>query len=189
MQNIALFDLSVTRLLSEILPHTPFTQAVFSFLSFAGGSFFVWLIPFILLVIFEQRRDHEFILYFALSSLLTTVLVNYVLKDIFMRTRPYLFWGLSAPACPHDYSFPSGHAAFSFAAATILGGFDRKRKWWYFTSAFLISYSRIFLFCHYFFDVLTGGLIGYMVSAFILRWHHLRKNDSGSRSRKQSHKK
>ncbi|MEK7096731.1 MAG: phosphatase PAP2 family protein, partial [Patescibacteria group bacterium] len=70
--------------------------------------------------------------------------------------------------CPKDFSFPSTHAATAFVAAEILAYFNKKRKWFYFAVAILISYSRIYLGCHYFFDVVFGAIIGWLVSQSLL---------------------
>ena len=59
-------------------------------------------------------------------------------------------------------------SATAFAAATVLSFFDKKRRWFYYTVAMLISYSRIYLGCHYFFDVIVGAIIGYIISQLLL---------------------
>jgi undecaprenyl-diphosphatase len=184
MQFLAFPDASITKVAALLIPHTPLTQSVFTFFSFAGGSFIIWLIPFILLILFEERKDHRFLFYFAATSLITAFLVDVVLKNVFIRLRPYIAWSIAGSVCPRDYSFPSGHAAFSFAAAAMLAGFDRKRAVWYYATAFLVSYSRIFLYCHYFSDVVAGAIIGYSISRFILAFHYHYKHNSGSSTRK-----
>lgn len=64
---------------------------------------------------------------------------------------------------PIDYSFPSGHTASSFAAASALY-FSRKKLW--IPAAVLagmIGFSRLYLYVHYPTDVLAGALIGIMM--------------------------
>ncbi|EKE14348.1 MAG: hypothetical protein ACD_12C00559G0006, partial [uncultured bacterium] len=58
----------------------------------------------------------------------------------------------------------------AFAAATVLAYFDKKRRWFYYSAALLISYSRIYLGCHYFFDVIIGALIGFLISKLVVRF-------------------
>ena len=118
-----------------------------------------------------SKRDKKFIILFSLSFLLTALIVTFPLKNLFQRPRPipdtkYLI--LNTNSCPKDYSFPSGHAATAFAAATILVYFDKKRRWFYYIVAMLISFSRIYLGCHYFLDVLTGAVIGFIISRLLL---------------------
>jgi len=128
-----------------------------------GGFWIWWLTALILLIAFEEHRNRKFLTYFATSFGLTYFIVNIVLKNIFMRSRPIL-----NSACPIDYSFPSTHAATAFAAAVVLSRFDPKRKYFYYFGAVVVSFSRIYLECHYLGDVLVGGLIGALIGKIIL---------------------
>lgn len=156
-------DAQLTALLFNVVPRSPFLDAFFSFLSLSGG-FAVWgIILIILLILFEEKRNHVFLFYFIGGCSFTFFLVNNILKDIFTRARPLL-----NDVCPKDFSFPSTHAATAFAAATLLSYFDKKRAAFYYFIAFLISYSRIYLGCHYLLDVVCGGLTGYLIVKIIL---------------------
>lgn len=74
-----------------------------------------------------------------------------------------------APYCPSDYSFPSGHAAIAWAGAYILVKFDSKkrRELVYCLIATFVSFSRIYLSCHYLGDVLAGAIYGLVVGAVV----------------------
>lgn len=76
--------------------------------------------------------------------------------------------GTVSNICPADFSFPSAHASTAFAAAAVLTYFDRKRRWFYYLVAILISFSRVYLGCHYFLDIFFGALLGYAVSKLVL---------------------
>ncbi|MEK7078726.1 MAG: phosphatase PAP2 family protein [Patescibacteria group bacterium] len=156
-------DTLLTTYLYHIVPRFSFFDSFFSFLSLSGG-FVVWgIILIILLILFEEKRNHIFLLYFIGGCSSTYLLVNNVLKNIFMRPRPFL-----TNSCPQDFSFPSTHAATAFAAAAMLSYFDKKRGGLYYFVAFLISFSRIYLGCHYLLDVIIGGLTGYLIVKIIL---------------------
>jgi undecaprenyl-diphosphatase len=173
LQTLITFDSAVSGILANLLPHNAFFDAVFSFLSLSGFTFIIWILFFIAYLVFEETRDKKFIIYFLLSFFTTAIIVNYVLKNVFMRERPYVTQNLSVIACPRDYSFPSGHAAGAFAGAVIFARFDKKRRWYYYSTALLISYSRIYLHCHYLFDVIFGALVGFSVSkAYIIALAH-----------------
>ncbi len=57
-------------------------------------------------------------------------------------------------------SFPSSHAANSFAAATFFGHYYPRFKWIYFAIAAVIAYSRVYVGVHYPLDVLAGAILG-----------------------------
>ncbi len=156
-------DITITNFINRLLPHNQFFDLFFSFFSQKGGSILIWATILLLLIIFEERRDKKFILYFIISFAVTGILTNVVLKNAFHRPRP------TSLTCPKNYSFPSGHAAAAFASAVIFANFDKKRKYFYYLVAVLISLSRIYLGCHYFWDVVGGGMVGGMVSGLILR--------------------
>lgn len=163
-------DTSLSEFLSHIIPHNALTIALFSFFSLVGGSVFVWLMVMGIIIWLEERENKAFILYLLTSLFSVSFIVHYVLKWWFMRVRPYIQGNFAAPACPSDYSFPSGHAAVAFAAAVILASFDKKRQNIYYGAAIIISYSRIFLYCHFVGDVIAGALMGWLISYIIIRF-------------------
>lgn len=67
-----------------------------------------------------------------------------------------------------SYGFPSCHAANSFALATFMALFVRKRSFsiFIFLWAFLNSYSRLYLGVHYPGDLLVGAIIGSTFALF-----------------------
>lgn len=178
MQNVLLFDRNFTYLLSIIFPHNDFFNQLFSFLSLRGFSIFIWILVIISALVFEERknpgiskRDKKFFVIFIFTFLIAAVFSTYVFKPIISRPRPLVnaeFFTQNANSCPRDFSFPSGHATTAFAAASILSAFNKKRKWLYYTTALLISYSRIFLFCHYLLDIVAGAVLGYLIGKTIL---------------------
>jgi undecaprenyl-diphosphatase len=70
---------------------------------------------------------------------------------------------------PHDHSFPSGHAATSFACATTLAlAFPRLAVPLY-VLAVAIAFSRVYVGVHYPLDLLGGAVLGIAI-ATALRW-------------------
>lgn len=181
MLNLFRLDYFITSFLRDILPHLPFFNTFFSFFSLKGSSILIWILVMIIVLILEERKnpgitkqDKKFIIIFFASFLLTFLLSDFVLKNIFQRVRPFLdtkYFILNTFICPLDFSFPSAHAATAFAAAGVLAYFDKKRRLFYYLVAVLISYSRIYLGCHYFFDVVIGAILGYIISRLLLSGH------------------
>ena len=66
------------------------------------------------------------------------------------------------------WSFPSNHAANSFAFATVLSYFYDKNKMLLFNVASVIAFSRVYVGVHYPMDIFFGALIGYTISWIIL---------------------
>lgn len=66
-------------------------------------------------------------------------------------------------------SFPSGHALFFFALATVVYSYNKKFGWIFFGSAFLIGLSRIFAGIHYPSDILGGALIGVFTGWLVVK--------------------
>jgi undecaprenyl-diphosphatase len=88
------------------------------------------------------------------------------LKSVFDVERPSSRY--AAPKtlvrAPVDGSFPSGHAATSFAAAMVLT-FARPR--WapaFFLLALAIGFSRVYVGVHYPLDVVGGAVLGILVA-------------------------
>ncbi|HEY9856728.1 MAG TPA: phosphatase PAP2 family protein, partial [Stenomitos sp.] len=95
------------------------------------------------------------------------------IKPLFNRPRPYMTYpDLKTPNGKMEddpLSFPSGHAAVSFAAATVLADYNPKLAWPAYGIAALVSYSRIYNGLHYPSDILAGALLGIGVGKFT-RW-------------------
>ena len=96
-----------------------------------------------------------------------------VLKQIFDRARPPRAFPqiTTLLPLPHDASFPSGHAATSFACAVVLAAFlqSRRSRSLLFALAALIALSRVYVGVHYPLDVVVGAALGAAIGAAALQ--------------------
>jgi undecaprenyl-diphosphatase len=99
----------------------------------------------------------------AFVTLVTTSGAVSLIKLAAGRTRPCnaFGWCHTLPIeVPVDHSFPSGHAAGSFAFAVFAASLDRRAAWFLFPLAACISASRVVLGVHYPSDVVAGAILG-----------------------------
>jgi len=116
------------------------------------------------------------------EAMLDALVVDEALKYVFQRQRPFegnttgrFFQGTS-----HD-SFPSDHAALSFAFASVLA---HEYPGWLtkvlaYGGASAISAARVTGKQHFSSDVFVGGVVGYFIGEHVYRSHHDRELDGG----------
>lgn len=85
-----------------------------------------------------------------------------VIKHVTERSRPPLFDPAIQPliGLPDSTSFPSGHAATAFAAATAVGMLHPRLRIPLFAAAATVALSRVYLGVHFWSDVLVGSALG-----------------------------
>lgn len=128
-----------------------------------GGA--IWILLTLLILMLPKTRKVGCMMTVAL---LGTLLINNILvKNLVARVRPYeVIEGLTyIVRRPKEFSFPSGHAGSSFAAACImLRRLPRRYGIPAFVLAVLIALSRLYVGVHYPSDVLFGMISGILIS-------------------------
>jgi undecaprenyl-diphosphatase len=106
----------------------------------------------------------------ALLSAAAGSLLAFLIKEWADRVRPPLAGHGVEPlvATPDSPSFPSGHAATAFAAATVVAAFHPRLRVPMFGLAGLVALSRVYLGVHYWFDILAGAALGVLVGLVLV---------------------
>ena len=137
------------------------------FITRLGDAGIIWIVLSIVLLLIPKTRKSGAVMVAAL--VVDVLLCNIVLKNLVARTRPYdVNTGVHLLVEKlHDYSFPSGHTAASFASVTALYLAGEKKLWKFaLVLACLIAISRLYLYVHYPTDVLGGILFG-VISGYL----------------------
>lgn len=146
----------------------PFLDVLFELITICGEQ--IVLISIISIIYWTvDKKFGEYIAY----SVLTSVLLNNTIKDIFKMKRPIGEEGIRTlrEETATGYSFPSGHtqgtSSFYGAMAIYL-----KKKIMYIiaiTMIILVGFSRLYLGVHYPKDVIVGGGLGILISFICYR--------------------
>jgi undecaprenyl-diphosphatase len=157
----------------------PFFDILMPLLSILG-SVYGWAILCIVIYVFGGKFGRKVALLALLALLLTNVIVI-ILKFLVAEPRPFLTLpNVDLLVQVDGQSFPSGHSASSFAAATLIGlkyrlesrGSLRMLIYPLFIFALLVGVSRIYIGVHYPYDVIVGALIGILCGLTVLKYEN-----------------
>mgnify|MGYP001202529281 CR=1 FL=1 len=144
---------------------TPLGIAIMKKITYFGSVYFFLPIGILILFIMIKKKNINGIILLLLSTLGSYGL-NFLLKNMFIRTRPLKYFLIEQSG----YSFPSGHAMVSMTFYTtmfyLLVKNQKRNKikgilWTInFIIVVLIGVSRMYLGVHWPTDILSGYLIG-----------------------------
>lgn len=135
---------------------------LFIALSWIGTFGAVWIVVALALAVAWRRPS---ILVLVVCAVVGGELFSGLGKAIVPRHRP--FEHQLGPASS-THSFPSGHAATSFAGATVLASYVPRFRVPFFALAALIAFSRVYNAMHYPTDVLAGAAGGAAIALLLL---------------------
>lgn len=142
------------------LPHTATSDRYVSVLSDLGEGL-GWVAGGVALAILGGPKGRRAGVATAVASLAATYVVQQRVKPLFRRVRPFVNREARVVGIrPADHSFPSGHTASSFAAATALAFFYPRAAPVAYTVATGVAASRVHLGVHFPSDAAVGGVIG-----------------------------
>lgn len=160
MDLILRFDFAVLDFIQAYLKN-PVTDKLMLFFTRLGDSGFIWIVISVIFMLTKKYRKTGFSA--GLALLIGFIVCNIVMKNAFARTRPYCFNDAVTLliSAPKDFSFPSGHTCSSFAvAATMLFTMQKRFAVPAVILAFVIAFSRLYLYVHYPSDVIVGAAVG-----------------------------
>jgi membrane-associated phospholipid phosphatase len=98
-----------------------------------------------------------------------TLGMNFGVKAAMRRERPRLEGIETTGPQPASLSFPSAHAATSFAGATLIGSLAPPLRPVLYAAAALMAFTRPYLGVHYPSDVLAGAAVGTAIGRVLAR--------------------
>lgn len=129
----------------------------------------IWIcLATILFCISKQYR--KVALFMVVSLILAYFITDVIIKPTVCRIRPFEELGLEILIQkPTTSSFPSGHTASSFAAATYVYLVNRRYGSVLLAFAATVGISRMYLLVHWPTDVFAGAIIGIVCAYTVYR--------------------
>ena len=144
-----------------------FLDGIFPIITSLCEGGIIWIIFGVALLFFKKYRKYGFFLLIAM--LLGSVIGNDIIKPLVARPRPCHIASVLPDMLidiPTSFSFPSGHTTSSVIAATVLMRANKKFGFFAVPLAFLIAFSRMYLFVHFPTDILGGIVLGVLIGFF-----------------------
>ncbi|MFE6169027.1 phosphatase PAP2 family protein [Viridibacillus arvi] len=118
----------------------------------------------------NNRHENRKIVLYALTIVILTLGIDKIIEMAYFRPRPFVDHAVTLlyEKTNLDPSFPSNHAAGSFALAFALFWKRRKIGSILIIMAVLMALSRIYIGVHYPLDVIAGAFIGLGVTNLVI---------------------
>lgn len=145
---------------------------------FASYLQYVLVVIFLILLFVWTRSRSEKIRIFwvtALSVIIARLGVTELIRLFYRRPRPFVVYQVHQLLVDHEWSFPSGHAAFFFAMAGAIYCYDKKWGTAFFAASILMGIGRVAAGVHYPSDILGGMIVGMTVASIVFYFAERKK--------------
>jgi undecaprenyl-diphosphatase len=154
-----------------------FLDPAFRWLTYLGTDGAIWLALGAVIALTSRRWS---VLAWVAAADIAAQLATDLIKLGVSRHRPAVHTLVTEP---HRHSFPSGHAASSFACAVVLSAYASRRRVLLYALATLIAFSRAYVGVHYPLDVVAGAVLGVGLGYGVLAIRAIAGSRSSSGSR------
>lgn len=165
--------------------HTSFQDNLYKIDNYYG-SFYTTLLPASLygVGLFTANSEIRQLGLRTAEAFIYSGLITGVLKILIGRRRPFAgdsnMFFKPIQFTNNDYqSFPSGHTTVAFAVSTVMANYLDNIYWktfWY-GSASIVAYARIYHNKHWVSDVALGAAIGFFVGKYVANFDNSHKNE------------
>lgn len=160
-------DFSTFNFINQFAGHSRFLDSIM--IGLAKYGVMLMVLPLIYMW-FKGNAGAKKAALLSLLSMAIALLINQVIGYIYFRHRPFEFHEVNLLLDKStDPSFPSDHAAFVFAIASLIWLNDRRIGFFALGIGILVGISRVFVGIHYPGDILGGLLTG--LTASLLVWN------------------
>ena len=135
------------------------------------AKYFGYILVFLLLLFLVKnfKKYRQMVTLSFLSAILARFIIVDTIRLFWERPRPFVDNHINLLLDRLNQSaFPSGHAAFFFAIATIIYFYNKKAGLLFFMASFLITIPRIFTGVHWSSDILAGAIVGILSALLII---------------------
>ena len=145
-------------------------NAIFTFS--AANLIYIFLASTVLIYFIKtpiSKIDNKRVFFYSLFSSILALILNIITGKFYYEKRPFLALKYVHQLIYHkiDNSFPSDHAAITFAIAMSIYMYNKKIGIPFLIAAILIGFARVFSGVHYPLDIIVGAIIG-IISTFII---------------------